>query len=172
MLKTINDRYSCRKYSDKLISREVLEKIVEAGRLAPSAHNEQPYHFYIITDDKKREIAKARKLGINKFIESATAFIVIAQEKSSKAMEIFKKTMDQDLPLVDIGIACSYMDLVAQSEGVGCCILGLFDEKKVQEIINCDKRIRIILALGYPDSDIKTRDKKRKSKEDIISWIE
>ncbi len=172
MLERIKQRYSCRNYSDRPIEREKLERIVEGARLAPSAHNEQPYHFHIATGQAAAEVAAARSFAMNKFIENATAFIVVTQQKSSALVGLAKKVTDQDLTSVDIGIACAYLDFMAQAEGLGCCMLGVYDEKRIQAALNTKQRIRLVLSLGYPQKERQTTVKKRRDLEQIVSWCD
>ncbi|TES97800.1 nitroreductase, partial [Patescibacteria group bacterium] len=55
VFKVIKKRYSCRSYQDKLVEEDVLKKILEAGRLAPSAHNAQDWKLVVVRDREKRE---------------------------------------------------------------------------------------------------------------------
>ncbi len=172
MLAFIERRYSCRNYSDRPVEADKLARIVEAARLAPSAHNEQPYHFYVATGEAARAIAAARSFAMNKFIDKATAFIVVTQRASSALVGLAKKVTDQDLTSLDIGIACAYLDLAAQAEGLGCCMLGVFDEKRIQKALNTKQRVRLVLSLGYPANSRKATAKKRRPATELISWCE
>ena len=73
--------------------------------------------------------------------------------------------------LIDLGIATEHFCLQAVSEGLGTCILGWFNEKKVKKLLNIpkDKRAELIITLGYPASD-EIREKKRKNLEEIYSY--
>ncbi len=172
MLEIIKKRYSCRNYSDRPIEREKLERIVAGARLAPSAHNEQPYHFYIATGEVAQKIAAARSFAMNKFIAKATAFIVVTQQKSSALVGLAKRVTDQDLTSIDIGIVCAYLDFMAQAEGLGCCMLGVFDEKRVQAALNTSQRVRLILSLGYPATARQQTAKKRRASAELASWCD
>ena len=85
MLELILSRQSDRKYSDKPVEKEKLERILEAGRMAPSACNAQPWKFVVVTDNdlvKKIAIAASAKLlGMNSFVAQAPVQIIVVREK-------------------------------------------------------------------------------------------
>ena len=84
-LDLIISRQSDRKYSDKPVENEKLERIVEAGRMAPSACNAQPWKFIVVTDQKLvlkvAEAASAKLIGMNSFVAQAPVILVIVREK-------------------------------------------------------------------------------------------
>ena len=84
-LDLINSRQSDRKYSDKPVEKEKLERIIEAGRMAPSACNAQPWKFIVVTDPelvlKIADAASAKLIGMNNFVAQAPAIMVIVREK-------------------------------------------------------------------------------------------
>ena len=92
MLEIITSRQSDRKYSDKPVEKEKLERIIEAGRLAPSACNAQPWKFIVVTDpDLLKKVAKAasaKLLGMNTFVEQAPLMIVIVREKPNFSSKV------------------------------------------------------------------------------------
>lgn len=168
----IEKRQSCRNFDpQREIPREVLEEILEAGRLSPSACNAQPYHFVLAQGEEARFVASARKHGLNKFIDDSPAFILIFEESYNATAALGSKLQDQDYRSVDIGIATAFLTLKAEELGVGSCILGYFDEKKIQKHFGIKKRLRIILALGYSKSSDLQRNKKRKRLEELTTWV-
>ena len=166
-------RQSDRSYEPgRVIGREVLERILEAGRLAPSACNGQPWHFTAVTDPQLLvEVGKATSsLGMNRFVKDASALVLITLESTNITSKLGCGIKDKDFPVMDLGIASAYMTLAAEDEGVGSCILGWFDEKKIKELagIPQGKRLMLVISLGYT---IKPKRKKiRKAKEKVISF--
>jgi len=169
----ISRRQSDRGYSDKPVEQEKLERVLQAGRLAPSACNSQPWKFIVITDPEIRgkvaEAASAKALGMNTFVNQAPVLIVVVREKSnfsSKAGSIIK---DKDYSVMDIGIASGYMALQACAEGLGSCLLGWFNEKLVKKILGipAGKRVELIISVGYSTKE--PREKKRKPREEVFS---
>ncbi|HOW10870.1 MAG TPA: nitroreductase family protein [Bacteroidales bacterium] len=174
MLELILRRQSDRKYSDRPVEEEKLERIIEAARMAPSACNAQPWKFVVVNDPEKlarlAKAASAKVLGMNMFVEQAPVLIVIVRESpnfSSKAGGLIKS---KDYSHIDIGIAAENISLQAAAEGLGSCILGWFDEKEVRSILGIprSKRVELIISVGYSPGEY--RQKKRKPKEVTVSF--
>jgi len=174
----IQKRQSVRKYSDKAISREVLDKCLEAARLAPSACNVQPWRFIII-DDKKiiEKIADSAFFGvysINTFAKKASVLVAVLTEKDSYVTGMAGYFRGVQYSLFDIGCACEHLVLQAEEEGIGSCYIGWFNESAVKKILNIPRggKIDMMIALGYPDKDKNIfRKKVRKSLEKIRSFV-
>lgn len=166
-------RQSDRSYEPgRVIGREVLERILEAGRLAPSACNGQPWHFTVVTDPQLLvEVGKATSsLGMNRFVKDASALVLITLEPTNITSKLGCGIKDKDFPIMDLGIASAYMTLAAEDEGIGSCILGWFDEKKIKELVGVPqkKRLMLIISLGY---NLKPKRKKiRKDFDKVVSF--
>ena len=166
-------RQSDRAYEPgRVIGREVLERILEAGRLAPSACNGQPWHFTVVTDPQLLvEVGKATSsLGMNRFVKDASALVLITLESTNITSKLGCGIKDKDFPIMDLGIASAYMTLAAEDEGIGSCILGWFDEKKIKELVGVPqkKRLMLIISLGY---NLKPKRKKiRKDFDKVVSF--
>lgn len=174
MLELILRRQSDRKYSDKPIEAEKLDRIIEAGRMAPSACNAQPWKFIVVTDSEiKKNLAEAtsaRLLGMNVFVGQAPVLLVIIREKPNFSSKVGGTINSKDYSHIDIGIAAENICLQARAEGLGSCILGWFDEKQVRNILGIpsSKRVELIISIGYSLSEY--RAKKRKPKEVTVSY--
>jgi len=109
MLDLIRKRQSDRKYTDQPVESEKLGRILEAGRLSPSACNAQPWKFIVVDDRnlimKLAEAASAKILGMNSFVSQAQINIVIVREKPNLSSRIGSTIKDKDYSLIDIGIA-------------------------------------------------------------------
>lgn len=166
-------RQSDRSYEPgRVIGREVLERILEAGRLAPSACNGQPWHFTVVTDPQLLvEVGKATSsLGMNRFVKDASALVLITLEPTNITSKLGCGIKDKDFPIMDLGIASAYITLAAEDEGIGSCILGWFDEKKIKELVCIPqkKRLMLIISLGY---NLKPKRKKiRKDFDKVVSF--
>ena len=174
MLELIKSRQSDRKYSDKSIEKEKLERIIEAGRMAPSACNAQPWKFIVVDNPeltaKLAEAASAKLLGMNGFAGQAPAMIIVVREQANFSSRVGATLKNKDYSLIDIGIASENICLQAEAEGIGSCMLGWFDESMVRKILDIprSKRVELIITLGYPTGE--KREKKRKPQEDTISY--
>lgn len=167
------DRQSDRAYDKtRAVEPEKLERILEAARLAPSACNAQPWKFVVVTDSElSAKVGKASAgLGMNKFAKDAPVHILIVEESMNVTSFLGAKIKDKYFPLIDIGIAAAHIVLAAESEGLGSCILGWFDEKEIKKLtgIPANKRLLLDVAIGYPLKE--KRKKLRKPKEKVISY--
>lgn len=175
-LKLVELRQSYRKFNDKEIEEEKLKKCLEAGRLAPSASNSQPWTFVVIKDKNlKNEVAQntyGPLKSFNKFVPQSNIIIAIIQEKKKILTEIGGRIKDKDYALIDIGIAAEHICLQAAEEGIGSCMLGWFDEKKVKQLLNVpeNKNIPLLIAMGYTPDDYLHRKKTRKKFHQVVKY--
>ena len=173
-LNLVSRRQSDRAYFDKQVEEDKLLRCIEAARLAPSACNSQPWTFVVVNDKElKNKIADStsnRLLPLNHFTKQAPVHIVIVQEFANLTSSIGRAIKDKDYTLIDIGIAAEHFCLQAASEGLGSCMIGWFNEKKVKTLLNIptNKRPLLIITLGYSSDAL--REKKRKSIEKIIRF--
>lgn len=174
MLELIISRQSDRKYSDKTVEKEKLDRIIEAGRMAPSACNAQPWKFIVVTEpmliSKIAEAASAKLIGMNTFVAQAPVQLIVVREKPNMSSKVGSTIKNKDYSLIDIGIASENICLQAKAEGIGSCIIGWFDEKMLRKLLAIprSKRVELIITIGYSLSD--HREKKRKPPEETISY--
>lgn len=168
-------RQSDRGYdASKAVEKEKLDYILESVRLAPSACNAQPWKFVVVTDPEvKNQTASAissQDLGMNHFAFQAPVHIVIVEEKANFNSRAGGLIKHKHFPDTDLGIAAAYITLAAAEQGLGTCIVGWFDEKKVRKVLNIPETRRplLIITLGY--STQMTRDKSRKEIGTIVSY--
>ena len=175
-LELARSRRSLRTYARRGIERKDLELCAEAARHAPSACNSQPWKFIIIDDPARREkIAGTFRRGtfsMNAFARGAAAFVAIVSEKQKFAPWLGGKLACRDLRQIDLGLACAHLVLQAQELGIGSCILGWFNQKQLRRILSLppQKRIELVISLGYPPDDLAPREKRLKEKNDVISF--
>ena len=174
MLEIISTRQSDRKYSDKAVEKEKLNRITEAARISPSACNGQPWHFIVVTDrellSRLADAASARLIKMNTFLHQAPVMIVVIREGSNITSQVGGAVKAKDYSLIDIGIASENICLQAEAEGLGSCMVGWFDEKLVKKLLSIprSKRVEMIITIGY--SEAEQRIKKRKPKEEVVSY--
>jgi nitroreductase len=167
VFETVKARRSIRGYSPTPVPDEKLERILESGRLAPSAHNQQPWHFIVVKDGAKREeMSKARWAKFLK--ESPVVIVGCGDSKASPEWYV-----------VDTTIALQNMVLTATSEGLGTCCIGSFDEEIVRGLLKIPDHLRVVamLAVGYPRKKIDltatlARGSSRKPTSEIVSHEE
>ncbi len=167
------NRQSCRSYDPtREVENEKLQAILESARLSPSACNAQPYHITVCRDEKAKQVAKAcQGMGMNKFADKAPIMLVISEMPYNKTAAIGAKLKDNDYRSIDIGIVTAFITAEATAQGLGTCILGWLDDKKIRSICGVENKIRLVITLGYPSADDKLRDKKRKTTDELITII-
>ena len=133
------ERRSIRSYQDKPVPREKLEKILEAGRLAPSARNLEPWHFIVVTDAAKRKTLSKGMFA--KFLIQVPVVVVACGDKKASP----------NWYAVDVALAVENMVLTATSEGLGTCCVDSFVEKEVKAELKIPENFEVIvmLAVGY-----------------------
>lgn len=172
-LELVNARQSDRAYDkSRPVEREKLERILEAARLSPSACNAQPWKFVVVDDPELSvKVGKATAgLGMNKFAKDAPVHILIVEESMNITSMLGSKIKDKYFPLVDIGIAAAHISLAAESEGLGSCILGWFDEKGIKKLLGIPEKKRLLLDITIGYSMKPKRPKSRKPKEKVITY--
>jgi len=173
--KLVQLRQSIRAYTPQPVEKEKIEACIEAARLAPSACNAQPWRFIVVADSLlKNAIADAtasRALGMNHFTKQAPVHIVVVREAKNFTSSIGSVIKEKDFAMYDIGIAVAQLCLQATDLGLGTCILGWFNEKKVRELLNVprSKRVDLIITLGYPAKD-EIRPKVRKAMSEVLTY--
>ena len=165
-------RQSDRKYKDIPVEKEKILRCLETARLSPSACNSQPWHFVVVDDEMLvQDMAKnVVSVGMNSFAPQAKVWVAVVLEKMNFTATIGSVIKDKEYSLLDVGIAVNQFCLQATELGLGTCIIGWFDEKKVKKLlqINSRKRVPVLISVGYPDSD--TRTKIRKPLDKMSSW--
>ncbi|KYC44436.1 MAG: dihydropteridine reductase [Candidatus Methanofastidiosum methylothiophilum] len=165
-LELCEKRYSSRKYLDKTVEREKIEKCLEASRLAPSAVNAQPWSFIVIDDpDLKEKVARETFdviSSFNKFTLTAPVLVAIVNENPVVTSFLGRFAQGRDYTLMDVGIVASYFCLKATEEGLGTCILGYYNEKNVKNILKIpkNKSVSLIISLGYPADSPRKKNRK------------
>jgi nitroreductase len=186
VLDAIRRRRSIRDYKSDPIPKDVLDKLLEALRLAPSAGNRQPYKFIFVQDEETRKKLAAAcrfsptRLDGQEFIAHAP-LVVVACGSTRKAItryykggkvfltigttpeEIDKDPIEYDNTMpIDLAIALDHLTLVAAAEGLGTCWIGGLDELEVKRLLSIpdDMRVSIVMPVGYPVSWPEARPRK------------
>ena len=165
-------RESCRDYDpEREVEVEKLEACLESMKLSPSACNAQPYFYYIVHGDDAKNISKYFQVGtMNSFVKDVNAFAIVTEENYNLSAKIGSSIKNQDYKSIDIGISAAYFTAEATSLGLSTCIIGWFDEEKLQKYLKTKSRIRLVIAIGYAKDD-KLREKKRKTSDAIYKIV-
>jgi nitroreductase len=174
-LELCRKRQSERNFSDKPVSEDLIERCLEAARLAPSACNSQPWHFVVINDpDLKRRFVGDVFTGMysmNSFARLAPVIIAVVSEGSAYAAKMGGFLRGVHFSGFDIGAAVEHLVLQARESGVSACVLGWFNERAAKNILAVPRRkkLDLLIALGYP-AQPSHREKRRKSIDEIRSY--
>ena len=166
-------RQSCRAYDEQRpVEQEKLDAILNAARLAPSACNGQPYHLTVCRGESAKAAAAATMgMGMNKFAGQAPVLIVISEMPYVKSAALGAKLKGIDYRSIDIGIVAAYITAEAAAQGLGSCILGWLDDKKLRELCGVEYPVRLVITLGYAKESEKLRTKIRKDLSELVSEI-
>lgn len=163
VMEAIKKRKSIRQYSDQKVSDEVLQQVLEAARLSPSASNRQRWQFLVIKDQEVRN-SLIPACCDQKFIAQGDALIVICGDQG--------RTMrcGQNVNTIDCSIALSFMMLEATDLGLGMCWIGAFYEDQVRKILNIPSEFEIVALtpIGYPSVD--GNPHQRKTMDEIVRY--
>jgi nitroreductase len=142
----IATRKSVRAFQDREVPEELLLRLLEAARLAPSACNFQEWRFVVVRNPETRK-RLATTANSQMFIGEAPVLIVCCAETDGHVM-----ACGQQCYPINVAIAIDHLTLCAAAEGLGTCWIGAFDEREVKEILDIPKQIRVVelLPLGYP----------------------
>lgn len=166
----IKTRRSIRNYLEKDISQDVLERVLNAAKVAPSGNNCQPWSFVVVRDmGRKKRIAEA-SYGQG-FIAEAPVVVACCARRYPNSYEPRK----ENAYLADAIIAIDHLVLAARNEGLGSCWIGAFHDKEVKRILNVpdDVDVVMVVPLGYPTSDSAFTDNfYRKSLKEICFFEE
>ncbi len=174
LMDLVRRRRSVRKFQPgRRIPRAVLDRCLEAARLAPSACNSQPWSFLVVDDPEEVRALAAESCtrspyGMNRFAAEASAIIVVVTEKMKWAARMGAQFRGVQYSLVDVGIAGEHLVLQAMEEGIGSCWLGWFNERAVKRRYGIPRaqKVDLMICLGYAQ-DEPSREIVRRSLADV-----
>jgi len=147
VLKAIKKRRSVRGYLDRAIPKHILDRVLEAARLAPTAANKQPFKLILVTDKltKSKLVEASRK---QTFIAEAPIVVVGCAFSEESYQNIGGTHTSEE---IDVSVVFDHLMLQAAEEGLGTCWIGAFDENKIKEILNIPSSVKVIglTPLGY-----------------------
>ena len=169
-LTLVKDRYSCRKFSDKPVSDDVISRILEAGRLAPTAKNVQPVKLWVCRSEDA--LAKIKSCMPFKWTENAQAVIIVGGTGEGAFVRPADNRNFED---VDASIVATHIMLAVQAEGLGTTWVGFFDVNKVSELFPEMKGWDLValFPVGYPAEDALPSDRHslRKTQDEMVNFL-
>jgi len=145
----IRTRRSVRRFLKKPLADEVLGRILEAARIAPSGGDRQPWRFVVVRDKQKKEKI-ARACYGQDFVAQAPVVLVCCSIKCSSGYEPWHDEAGR----LDAVIAIDHLILAARNEGIGTCWVGAVHDKQLKKIVNVGENVDVVMVvpLGYPAS--------------------
>lgn len=149
-MKAIKERRSVRKFKDRAVGKEIIEELLKAAQMAPSAGNLQARDFVVVYDKAKKQKLTNAALG-QSFIEQAPV-VIIAVANIERSSRVYK-SRGELYALQDATAGIENLLLAAHSHGLATCWVGAFDENAVGEILGLPKKTRpiAIIPVGYSD---------------------
>ncbi len=142
-------RFSVRSYEARPIEDEKLERILTAGRVAPTACNFQPQKVYVVKSQENRQ----KLASVCRFTFDAPVILVVAYDRDlcwkNKRMDLHPSGE------TDAAIVTTHMMLAAYEEGIGSCWVGVFDSEEVKRLLDLPQNITVtaLMPMGYPAPD-------------------
>jgi nitroreductase len=160
----ITFRASIRGYQSTPVEDEKLLTVLDAARMAPSAHNNQPFRLVVIhTNGREEELS--RIYGRPWFTQAPIVICIVGIPKEGWVRHDGKNYYE-----VDVAIAMDHLILAAHNLGLGTCWVGAFNPEAAYEILNLPQDVVPVAftPLGYPDKE--PREKVRKSLEELVKY--
>jgi len=170
VIQAIKIRRSVRDYSSKPIPEDVMERMKQVIRSAPSACNFQPWHFILVMDETLQQRLAEAANG-QKWIAVAPVIVGACglPDQAYKRMGGYGNSVD-----VDLAIAMDHLTLAAVAEGLGTCWIGAFKESEVKKLLEIPDSVKVVAMtpLGYPSKselNFPLDENRRKPSKDIFS---
>lgn len=166
----ILNRESIRNYDpDRPVENSKLERILESGRLAPSAANRQPWKFLLVSS--RGVLEKVRECYHRQWFKDAPHILIVAGDKNESWVRRYDGYNSLE---TDLAIAMDHMILAAENEGVGTCWIAAFDPVVLKDALDLKdhEKVYAITPLGYPHKGFtKSAEKVRKELKDIVIYL-
>jgi nitroreductase len=172
-LELCRTRRSVRRYSDRPVEREKIERCLEAARLAPSADNGQPWRFIVFDDPAaKQAVAAAVFAGIyqaSRRLTHAPVLVALLIRENLLINRVGGGVRGIPFQLIDAAIAGEHFVLAAAEQGLGTCWIGWFDARALRRQLRLgrDWRPVCLITVGYPAEDWQPRPPKRRPLDEI-----
>ncbi len=152
-------RRSVRAYKPDAVPEELVQQVLETGRLAPSACNKQPWRFIVVRSETTRR-ALGAAYAREWFWKAPVVIAVCILPK-----EAWVRSFDgKNYAMVDGALAMDHMQLAAAELGLGTCWIGAFDPAAAREILNLPDGVELVgmTPLGFPDVEPNPRLRSRR----------
>jgi len=173
--KIIGGRRSIRRFLPTPVEPEKLRACLEAARIAPSAHNVQPWRFIVVDDPALKErLAAAAFSGFysgSKFAAQAPVILVLLARPGRAAVRLGSRLQGVPYHLVDMGIAGEHIVLQAEELGLATCWMGWFNHRRARKVLRIPREFKLVamMPLGYAASRPR-REPPRRSYDEVVAF--
>ncbi|NTV25683.1 MAG: nitroreductase [Chlorobiaceae bacterium] len=165
----VASRKSVRGYDpSRPVPQEVLNRILDAGRLAPTAKNLQPFRFLVVSSSEM--LAAIRPCYEREWFWQAPHILIVKGDRNAAWVRPSDSWNSLE---TDMAIAMDHLVLAAHAEGVATCWISAFDSVLLHKVLRLtpDEEIFAITPLGYASPDAETRPKTRKPIEELVEYL-
>ncbi|MCC7552097.1 nitroreductase family protein [Candidatus Micrarchaeota archaeon] len=166
--KVIDARYSVRKFKSDEIPDDLIKKLINVARLAPTARNTQSQKIYIINSNDLKDKLKKEQAFKQDFVYTAPSILICAVDPTPYPDP---EERGKKFAIIDCTISSTFLVLKATELGLGTCYVGVIDENKIKQVLDIPDKylIPFVIPIGYPD--IKQGERKRKPLEEFYEKI-
>ena len=168
LYEAIRTRRSVRKYRAEPIPQEVLARVLEAARIAPSGSNRQPTRLIVVTDEEVKQ--KLVPMCHDQAFIAAAPVVIVA---CGRDIEYNRgEWMERCSMVVDVAIAVDHLTLAARAEGLGTCWIGSFSNARLKEFFRLPEEVDVaaLTPLGYSEGEAFTDPQGRIPREEFVHW--
>lgn len=174
-MENIYTRRSVRAYADRPVTRKTLDRVLSAALMAPSWKNTQTAGYLVIqTPEMKEKLMECLPAYNARTVSTAPVVVVMTTRKSRCGYErdgSYSTKKGDRWEMFDAGIACQTLCLAAWAQGLGTCIMGIYDEDQVPALLKVpeEQMVTALVAMGYPAESPEAPN--RKSLEDKVQYV-
>ena len=162
----LNRRYSCRAFAAKGVEQEKVDRILEAGRIAPTAVNKQPVHIWAVSSPEMLEAIK----GVTRANYGAPVLLVVGCRPADAWVRRYDGKNGAE---VDASIVATYMMLAAENEGLATLWVGSFDPARIKADFPETEGYEMVclFPVGIAAVETSTNHDKRQTREEFVSEL-
>ena len=164
ILDVIRSRSTAKSFTGGSIDSQAIDRILEAGRLAPSAKNRQAWRFIAVQREELKKTLSEACYGDQRLIDAGYVIAVCTTN-----IQYTMPNGQLSYP-IDMAFAASFMMLQAEHEGLGSSLLATYDERSVKDLLTVPHAMRVVMLLAVGNSSEKQEYKDRLPKERVISY--
>jgi nitroreductase len=155
-------RKSIRKYKDTPIPNEIINELLDAARMAPSAKNVQSHRYFIVNNKEVKDKLIKHEVFKRPFVYSAPLIIICCADPSQYPDSVDVDESPINYAYIDLSIAASFLVLRATELGLGTVFVAWIYREKIKEALNIPKNyiIPFVIPVGYPDENPIVRPRK------------